>query len=117
VERAAERAAEDAAAMELRLRDGRPAPPVAGRDVILVDDGLATGATMVAAARAMRRAGCRRLVVAVPVGPADTLRALRREADEVVCPLVPRDLVAVSRWFEDFHQVTDDEVRELIGAG
>lgn len=112
-----ERAAADAAAMERRLRDGRPAPQVAGRDVVLVDDGLATGATMVAAARAMRRAGCGRLVVAVPVGPADTVRALRGEADEVVCALVPRDLVAVGRWYDDFHQVTDDEVRALIAPG
>jgi len=56
-------------------------------------------------------------VVAVPVGPADTLRALRGEADEVVCALVPRNLVAVSRWFDDFHQVSDDEVRGLVSPG
>ncbi|MFN8123658.1 MAG: phosphoribosyltransferase family protein [Thermoleophilia bacterium] len=117
VDAVADRAAADAAAMEVRLRDGRPPLPVAGRDVVLVDDGLATGATMVAAARSVRRAGCRRVVVAVPVGPEDTLRALRREADEVVCALVPRDLVAVSRWFDDFHQVSDDEVRRLVAPG
>lgn len=117
IEAVAGRAADDAAAMEHRLRDGRDAIPVGGRDVVLVDDGLATGATMIAAARSVRRAGCRRVVVAVPVGPADTLRALRREADEVVCALVPRDLVAVSRWYDDFHQVTDDEVRRLIAPG
>lgn len=114
VEAAADRAAAAAADLEVRLRGSAPAVPVAGRDVVLVDDGLATGSTVIAAARAMRRAGCRRLVIAVPVGPPETLALLRREADEVVCPLVPRDLQAVGRWYRDFHQVDDAEVRRLL---
>jgi len=114
VEEAAERAALTAAGLEARLRAGVPAVPVTGRDVVLVDDGLATGSTVIAAARAMRRAGCRRLVIAVPVGPPETLALLRAEADEVVCPLVPRDLQAVGRWYRDFHQVDDEEVRRLL---
>ncbi len=114
VEAAAEHAAVAAAQLEARLRAGVPAVPVAGRDVVLVDDGLATGSTVIAAARAMRRAGCRRLVIAVPVGPPETLALLRAEADEVVCPLVPRDLQAVGRWYRDFHQVEDAEVRRLL---
>jgi len=117
VRAAADRAAADAVALEVRLRGGAPPPDLARRDCVLVDDGLATGATMIAAARSARRAGCRRLVVAVPVGPPDTLRALRDEADDVVCPMVPRDLQAVSRWYADFHQVDDAEVRRLITPG
>ena len=89
---------------------------VVGRTVILVDDGIATGASMVAAVRAVRQAGAARVIVAVPVGPRSVCRMLRKEADEVVCSTMPADLQAVGQVFADFHQVTDDEVRDLLAA-
>jgi predicted phosphoribosyltransferase len=95
-------------------RGGRPAPDLRGRTVILVDDGLATGSTMRAAVAAVRRQGPARVVVAVPVGAEDTCEALRREADEVVCPRTPEPFYAVGAWYRDFLQTTDEEVRELL---
>ncbi|MGV9802441.1 phosphoribosyltransferase [Mycobacterium sp. NPDC003449] len=95
-------------------RGERPAPDVTGRTVILVDDGIATGATMLAAVRAVRAA--RRVVVAVPVGPASVCAQLAEEADEVVCASTPDQFEAVGQAFADFHQVSDDEVRELLAA-
>jgi putative phosphoribosyl transferase len=91
-------------------------PPLAlrGRTAILVDDGLATGATMRAAARALRAMGPARSVVAVPVAAADTCAALREEADEVVCAATPEPFRAVGCWYEDFSQTGDGEVRELL---
>ncbi|MGV0814669.1 phosphoribosyltransferase [Mycolicibacterium boenickei] len=97
---------------EQAYRDGRPAPEVSGRTVILVDDGIATGATMLAAVRAVRAA--RRVVVAVPVGPQTLSNELRAEADEVVCTSTPAQFEAVGQAFADFHQVSDDEVRRLL---
>jgi putative phosphoribosyl transferase len=82
--------------------------------VILVDDGLATGSTMRAAADAIRGQEPAWLVVAVPVAAAETCEAFRREVDEVVCPLTPAPFQAVGLWYEDFSQTTDDEVRELL---
>jgi putative phosphoribosyl transferase len=99
---------------EQAYRGGRPAPEVTDRTVILVDDGIATGATMLAAIRAVRAA--RRLVVAVPVGPASVCRELAQEADEVVCASTPTDFSAVGQAFADFHQVTDGEVRRLLAT-
>ncbi|ANI40594.1 phosphoribosyltransferase [Mycolicibacterium vaccae] len=87
-----------------------------GRTVILVDDGLATGASMIAAVRAARQAGARRVIVGVPVGPASVCRRLRTEADEVVCSTMPPDFRAVGQVFADFHQVSDDEVRDLLAT-
>jgi len=95
-------------------RDGRPVPEVAGRTVILVDDGLATGASMQAALQALRRRGPARIVVAVPVGSSDSCDAMRALADEVVCAWTPEPFRAVGLWYEDFAQTTDDEVRELL---
>jgi predicted phosphoribosyltransferase len=95
-------------------RDGRPPPDVAGRTVVLVDDGLATGSTMRAAAAALRQTGAARTVAAAPVGAAATCRALRDVADDVVCAQSPNDLMAVGVWYEDFTQTTDDEVCELL---
>jgi predicted phosphoribosyltransferase len=109
-------------AVELSRRDhlyrqGRPAVPLAGRVAIIVDDGLATGATARAAVAAARRAGATEVVVAVPVGPPDALALLRREADRVVCPLVPTAFGAVSRYYERFPQTSDDEVVALLATG
>lgn len=98
------------------LRSLRPAAPIAGRTVIVVDDGLATGATMLAAARALRQQGPARLIVAVPVGTRDACDALRSEVDEVVCPLQPEPFGAVGLYYEHFEQVEDEQVRELLEA-
>lgn len=95
-------------------RGARPAPAIAGRTVLLVDDGLATGASMEAAVNAIRQLGPARVVVAVPVGAPDTCVRLRGVADEVVCPLTPRDFNAVGAWYDDFTQTTDAEVLALL---
>lgn len=95
-------------------RGERPSPEVAGKTVLLVDDGLATGATMRAAVAAVRQLRPATVVVAVPVAPRDTLDLLRRAADEVVCPATPEPFLGVGMWYEDFSQTTDDEVRELL---
>ena len=95
-------------------RGGRPPPDVRGRTVILVDDGLATGATMLAAIKALRQLQPARIVVAVPTAAPDTCEALRAEVDEVVCAITPEPFDAVGRWYEDFSQTTDEEVRELL---
>jgi putative phosphoribosyl transferase len=84
--------------------------------VILVDDGIATGASMLAAVRAVRAAKPARVVVAVPVGPPSACRQIGEEADDVVCATMPPGFEAVGQVFEDFHQVTDDEVRELLAT-
>jgi putative phosphoribosyl transferase len=95
-------------------RDGRPAPDISGRTVILVDDGLATGATMRAAVAALRQLGAAKIVVAVPVGAADTCREIEQEVDETVCTMAPEWFQAVGQFYEDFSQTSDDEVRELL---
>src|SRR5262245_39824112 len=99
---------------ERAYRDGRSRPGVRGRVVILVDDGLATGATMRAAVGAVRRLDPAWIVVAVPVGAVDTCSELAREADEVVCLMTPDPFIAVGVWYRNFGQTTDDEVRELL---
>ncbi len=95
-------------------REGRPFPDVRGRTVILVDDGLATGSTMRAAAAALRAQGAGRLVVAVPVAPKETCDALRELVDEVICAVTPEPFLAVGEWYEDFTQTSDAEVQELL---
>jgi putative phosphoribosyl transferase len=95
-------------------RDERPPLELRGRVAILVDDGLATGATMRAAARAVRRQEPARLVIAVPVGAPETCAGLRGEADEVICDRMPTPFYAVGLWYDDFTQTTDAEVRELL---
>jgi predicted phosphoribosyltransferase len=94
---------------------GRDPPDLTGKTVILVDDGLATGATMRAAALAVRRLDPARLVVAVPVAAEETCDQFRDVADEIVCEVTPRPFRAVGLWYDDFSQTTDDEVRELVG--
>lgn len=99
---------------ERLYRGGRQAPDVRGRTVILVDDGLATGSSMYAAVRALRMQEPARIVVAVPVAPPSTCEELRREADEVVCAATPEPFYAVGLWYEDFSQVSDEEIRNLL---
>ena len=101
-------------ARERLYRGDRPAPALAGRDAVLVDDGLATGATMRAAVAAVRALGPRRVVVAVPVAPAETVIAFGRDGIELACVHVPDDFVSVGSWYRDFGQVTDEEVIRLI---
>jgi predicted phosphoribosyltransferase len=99
---------------ERLYRDGRPPPDVRGRSVILVDDGLATGATMLAAVRALRALQPARTIVAVPTAAAETCNELRRETDEVICMSTPEPFRAVGLWYDDFSQTSDDEVRDLL---
>ncbi|HET8985234.1 MAG TPA: phosphoribosyltransferase [Trueperaceae bacterium] len=99
---------------ESSYRGDRPPLDVAGLTVVLVDDGVATGATMLVALRALRQRGARRLIAAVPVGAPDSLERLRTAADEVVCLLKPPDLVSVGQWYDDFSQTTDAEVAALL---
>jgi putative phosphoribosyl transferase len=98
---------------EQLYRGDRSAPALAGKVVILIDDGLATGSTMRAAARAVRAAAASRIIVAVPVGPADSCKKIE-DADEVICARTPSDFQAVGQWYEDFDQTTDEEVALLL---
>jgi putative phosphoribosyl transferase len=95
-------------------REGRPPLEIAGHTAIVVDDGIATGATMRVALRAVRRRGPARLVLAVPVAPPETLASLRTEADEAVCLATPIGLGAISLYYRDFHQMSDEEVTDLL---
>ncbi len=95
-------------------RGNRPWPRLEGRTVLLVDDGLATGATMKAAIQAVRRLGASRVVAVAPVGPWDTIQEIEELADEVVCPAVPEPFYSISQWYERFDQTTDEEVMEIL---
>jgi putative phosphoribosyl transferase len=99
---------------EHAYRGERPAPRTQGRRVILVDDGLATGATMRAAVAVVRHQQPAEVLVAVPVAPPDTVAALQQEADAVICPATPEPFLGIGRWYEDFAQVTDEDVRALL---
>lgn len=101
---------------EQAYRGGRPAADPRGKSVILVDDGIATGASMLAAVHAVQAARPQSLVVAVPVGPFSVCRTLAREVDDVVCATMPPDFDAVGQVYGDFHQVSDDEVRGLLAT-
>lgn len=112
---AAVAAASDAAdELDRRLHTLQPPVPLAGKTAVLVDDGLATGATMIAAARWARAAGARRIVAAVPVGATQTISLLRDEVDEVVCVRESESFGAVGFWYDHFGQVGDDEVVSLL---
>ncbi|WP_217553932.1 phosphoribosyltransferase [Streptomyces sp. GbtcB6] len=100
---------------ERRYRQGRPPPELRGRTVLVVDDGLATGSTARAALRHIRGRGPARTVLAVPVGAPDSLDALAAEADLVVCPCRPAVFSAVGQWYDDFGQLTDADVLDVLG--
>jgi predicted phosphoribosyltransferase len=95
-------------------RSGRPPLDLAGETVILVDDGIATGCSILAAIAAIRRRNAARVVVAVPVAPAFGCAAIRMEADEVISVAEPETFLAVSQWYEDFTQISDEDVRRLV---
>jgi putative phosphoribosyl transferase len=112
----AQREEQELARREELYRGNRAPPEIAGKAVILVDDGLATGSSMRAAASAVRAMRPARVVVAVPTAPAETCQALRREVDEVVCSVMPEPFQAVGLWYEDFSETSDDEIRRLLSA-
>jgi len=101
---------------ERSYRGGNSPLPVAGKRVILVDDGIATGSTMRAGVAALRRLQPTRIVIAAPVAPRVTCMMLRKVADEVVCVIEAEDFFAIGEWYEDFSQLSDDEVRSLLGS-
>ena len=114
VHRAVEAALAEAAALDLVLHRDHPPLDLEGKEVLLVDDGLATGATMIAAVRWARHRGAIRIIVAVPVAAASSLPFLLHEADEVVCPHILQKFRAVGCWYEDFNPVADEDVVHLI---
>jgi predicted phosphoribosyltransferase len=114
IDRVARLELQQLARQEHAYRLDRPPIDVRGRVVILVDDGLATGASMRVAVAALRGRGPARLVVAVPTAPSDTCGELEQEVDEVVCAVTPEPFMAVGLWYEDFSQTTDEEVEALL---
>ena len=92
----------------------KPRIPVEGKRAILVDDGVATGASMYLAAKALKKEGAKEVVIAVPIAPPDSIALLKEAADEVVVLDVPADFMAVGQFYQDFHQLDDDEVMELL---
>ncbi len=116
VERVIERERAELRRREWAYRGNRPEPVLAGRCLILIDDGLATGSTMQAAVEAVGTRSPAKVVVAVPVAPPDTLRAMSVLADDAVCPATPEPFYAVGRWYERFEQTSDEEVREILGG-
>jgi predicted phosphoribosyltransferase len=114
MQRVAERESLELERREAVYRGDRPRPEVSGKVVILVDDGLATGASMLVAVQALRERKPARIVVAVPVGPLETCAMLRSYADDVICYATPRRFGGVGAWYDDFAQVSDAEVRDLL---
>jgi putative phosphoribosyl transferase len=97
-----------------RFRGDRPFPSLKGKVVVIVDDGIATGNTVLAALRSVKMQGPRSVIVAVPVGPAETIAKLTNEADEVVCLETPEPFFAIGQFYSEFPQVEDDEVRQIL---
>jgi len=114
IDRVAQREQLELDRQQRAYRHGRVEPEMANRIVILVDDGLATGSTMRAAVEALRKQRPRRIVVAVPVGAADSCAELRAKADEVVCAICPRHFNSVGSWYQDFQQTPDQTVQNLL---
>jgi predicted phosphoribosyltransferase len=114
IEAVAERELLELQRRERLYRNHRPAPEVRGRTVILVDDWIATGATMRAAVKALRQLGAARIVVATPTAALSTAQEMEGEVDEFVAVMTPSDFAGVGQWYEDFSQTTDVEVRELL---
>ncbi|HUZ01260.1 MAG TPA: phosphoribosyltransferase family protein [Thermomicrobiaceae bacterium] len=114
VEEATTREAREMERRAREYRDGRPPLDVRGLTAILVDDGLATGATMLAAVAALAQLAPARIVVAVPVGSPEACLELGQQVDEIVCAIIPERFHAVGTWFSDFEPTTDGEVRELL---
>ncbi len=114
-----ERAAQlrDEIAVRLKgLRQGKPAKQVRGRNVVVVDDGLATGLTALAAINYIRTFEPSRLILAVPVSPQDTLDLLSKHVDHLICPLVPETFYAVGQWYQEFAQASDQEVKDILSS-
>jgi putative phosphoribosyl transferase len=116
IDRVAALEEQELARRERAYRGDRPPLDLRNQTVILVDDGLATGATMRAAVAALRQQGPARIVVAVPAAAAETCAAIAEEVDEIVCAETPRPFYAVGLWYEDFGETTDEEVRRLLGS-
>jgi predicted phosphoribosyltransferase len=116
IDAVASREMQEIARRERVYRDDLAPPRIAGRVCILVDDGLATGSTMKAAVRALRQQQAGRIVVAVPVAPDSVVEEFRTLTDEIVCVFAPEDFYAVSAWYADFAQTSDEEVRQLLAA-
>ncbi len=114
IERVAAEETEELQRRDRAYRGERPTPRLEGQQVILVDDGLATGATMQAAVQAVRQQRPARIIVAVPVAPPDTVARLREQVDELICPLMPDWFVAIGNWYRDFSQTSDQEVQALL---
>jgi predicted phosphoribosyltransferase len=114
VDEVAAREQQELARRERLYRGDRPAPEVRDRTVILVDDGLATGATMLAAVKALRQQQPARIVVAVPTAAPETCEQLRTVADDVICAITPEPFHAVGLWYDDFSQTMDEEVSDLL---
>jgi predicted phosphoribosyltransferase len=114
IDAVAVREGQELARRERLYRGGRPLLDVRDRTVILVDDGLATGATMHAAIAALRQLHPARIVVAVPTASPETCEEMRAEVDDVICAITPEPFQAVGRWYQDFAQTTDEEVQDLL---
>jgi putative phosphoribosyl transferase len=114
IDAVAEREQRELERRERAYRDGRPPPDVKDHVVILIDDGLATGSTMRAAAESLRLQNPRRIVVAVPVSSREACEEFRSEVDEIVCAYTPEHFQGVGLWYEDFSQTSDEEVRDLL---
>ena len=116
IESITEREMEKLRRQEEQFRGDRPAPEIAGKTAVLVDDGLATGATMEAACQAVRKLQPRQIVVAVPTAPPDAIERLKEVADHVMSVITPTDFAGVGAWYQDFSQVSDSEVRRILAG-